>query len=936
MAKNVVLAPVATLQNSSIIATINVNDDLIEEAFTDCLSLSGEQPNAMQSNLDMNGNQIINLPAPSTINSPVRLIDVIDSVQGPIGPQGPPGQGAVNINTLSSTPFVIDGVTSNVPMFQSLQPVLQRVGTSMQVPVNLVSNGLGNPTILSINPTIPSGGQLANPCIHYLKPNQAFYFTGGSLSGVTLNTPYYVTAANMTGTQFAFSTINNYNSSIGEGSTVATTGSITGTLSVVFTGQDVNLFIPPGPYFGGNYADSVPNVFPTSNGISRIRYNAYGALFDTKTCFGSQFSTANAKTWAPISIYDYVNTTPNENNVPNLNAVVTLITTANAANYYVGQWISIYGLDLQNPYGHVTSNPANSHYQEYKRIIAINTGTGVLTLDGPLKWIYLSTFPNISGVSSLLVGGGNAQIAPMHPNWDTEVEIWGARWIGQSGETQARRVLFKDCVWQGYGNAPGIIAPSQSQTYVFRNCRFGPGDNSDFMQIDKNMEYLEFDGCTAPNSLTIAFESTAVHECRMKNHQGSTILGTPRQIKVTDSEVNEFLVGQYFGVTDSVDINNSRVTYFDMQQRYDDCANISTANDMTLVPNWSFSNGTFTRNISATNQSMSWQIPGAKVFFTDAGNIFKFGQNMGSPFTILNTYMDGSGNFSFDTTLSAVPTRQTSATVTINIGTGVITGLTLANGTPVVFTTTGALPTGIVPSKAYYVVNTSTNTFQISLTVGGSAITLSGSQSGTHTGFANPLCFRPHPCTRFTSIGNSGCSSLIDQNGSVDEPMFSRVKKAFVGKQNTGSPLSFQIPNSRIWGNLKTLTVNVVKAGTASGTLTISCPGFTQPNLGLSNFSQVIDTTVAGLRSWTGSAAPTGSAGADTIAAYADWVSGPLLFTWSTGVSLTASPIVLFEMTTDQGITRFGNMIGAPGTPSAGFVWQYIDSGINQQFGSTP
>lgn len=76
MAKNVTLAPITTLQNSSIIATVNANDDLIEEAFTDCLSLSGEQPNAMQSNLDMNGNQIINLPAPSTLDSPVRLVDV--------------------------------------------------------------------------------------------------------------------------------------------------------------------------------------------------------------------------------------------------------------------------------------------------------------------------------------------------------------------------------------------------------------------------------------------------------------------------------------------------------------------------------------------------------------------------------------------------------------------------------------------------------------------------------------------------------------------------------------------------------------------------------------------------------------------------------------------------------------------------------------------
>lgn len=75
MAENVTLAPIATLQNSSIIATVNANNDLIEEAFSDCLSIVGNQPNAMQSNLDMNGQQIINLPAPSTLDSPLRLVD---------------------------------------------------------------------------------------------------------------------------------------------------------------------------------------------------------------------------------------------------------------------------------------------------------------------------------------------------------------------------------------------------------------------------------------------------------------------------------------------------------------------------------------------------------------------------------------------------------------------------------------------------------------------------------------------------------------------------------------------------------------------------------------------------------------------------------------------------------------------------------------------
>lgn len=53
----------------------------------------------------------------------------------------------------------------------------------------------------------------------------------------------------------------------------------------------------------------------------------------------------------------------------------------------------------------------------------------------------------------------------------------------------------------------------------------------------------------------------------------------------------------------------------------------------------------------------------------------------------------------------------------------------------VMFTTSGALPTGLTASTIYYVTSTSltTNTFTVSATPGGAAITTTGTQSGTHT-----------------------------------------------------------------------------------------------------------------------------------------------------------------------------------------------------------
>ena len=77
-----------------------------------------------------------------------------------------------------------------------------------------------------------------------------------------------------------------------------------------------------------------------------------------------------------------------------------------------------------------------------------------------------------------------------------------------------------------------------------------------------------------------------------------------------------------------------------------------------------------------------------------------------------------------------------SGTVTMTIASpGVMTfnAHGAANGTPVSFGTTGALPTGITAGTTYYVVATAANTFEVAATVGGAAINTSGSQSGAHT-----------------------------------------------------------------------------------------------------------------------------------------------------------------------------------------------------------
>lgn len=92
-------------------------------------------------------------------------------------------------------------------------------------------------------------------------------------------------------------------------------------------------------------------------------------------------------------------------------------------------------------------------------------------------------------------------------------------------------------------------------------------------------------------------------------------------------------------------------------------------------------------------------------------------------------------------TLGTGPAWSNTATITVTIATPAVVSWTshgLVEGDPVVFTTTGALPTGITAGTTYFVSKSpGANSFNISTTVAnaaaGTLVATSGSQSGTHT-----------------------------------------------------------------------------------------------------------------------------------------------------------------------------------------------------------
>lgn len=67
------------------------------------------------------------------------------------------------------------------------------------------------------------------------------------------------------------------------------------------------------------------------------------------------------------------------------------------------------------------------------------------------------------------------------------------------------------------------------------------------------------------------------------------------------------------------------------------------------------------------------------------------------------------------------------------------------SGEPIVLSTTGALPAGLVAGTTYYTLATGADTFNLAATAGGVAINTTGAQSGVHTATSNANKGKPLP-----------------------------------------------------------------------------------------------------------------------------------------------------------------------------------------------
>lgn len=90
----------------------------------------------------------------------------------------------------------------------------------------------------------------------------------------------------------------------------------------------------------------------------------------------------------------------------------------------------------------------------------------------------------------------------------------------------------------------------------------------------------------------------------------------------------------------------------------------------------------------------------------------------------------------------------------------------LSNDDVVILTTSGTLPAGLSTATKYYVINKTTNTFQLSTSSGGSAVAISDNGSGTHTfnpGFPVPD-MRGRAPVGIDNLGGSSANIVTDSS----------------------------------------------------------------------------------------------------------------------------------------------------------------------------
>jgi hypothetical protein len=783
-----------------------------------------------------------------------------------------------------------------------------------------VTISIANPAVITVTsptflqPTLRNGQAISFQTTGALPtgivPNQIYYVLYGTVksilaTGVGANITFQITSTPL---------FNGTTATSVKGAPIATSGTQSGTHSYTTYGESWTDFV----WDPGNYAAS-GNVAPGINcGLKRTRALAYGTRIATNINFyGGADRDQNASTDGSLWCYHTQFQTTDVNTSGHQQNSITLLTPAQAVNFYVNSWVALMGLDMQQDAG-ANWNPSTFEFLKVQSVDAVG---GVITFYDRLQYNYRSTYPKFTpgtGVGWSGSADGPATIVQLNDGFDQELEVHGLNIYGVTEGTTGgmRTVRLIDCEMYGWafdsGPSPALVRKFTMERCNFHNC---------IPEVDKmidTIEYIDcvFDQTSYPRFQTASINKVLIERCKMMNG----VSGTAKETVIKDSFLSgQFKLGIVYGATDRVTLINSYIgeTLDSMQE--------GTTVSTVFV---TFTNGTLSIPIGGTTPygtwrapggatpavcPLPWAVPGAKIalcatptVITNAGvgAVVNVGSTMGmiKAFTVLDVYTDGAGAFSVDTDLPALPSTAITLTGTVSGNILTATAVTPSDAWPLagMNITGGTLPAGTVITQIPGVPSNQLGAYTLN-----NAASIGASTPFTVT---NVMHYQPHSCARLTVINCTGGRTVADMAGAPpDIPMYSYFRRAYAG-------LPINVITSekfvRLAGNLLYLNINVLRPYTgAAATYTLqmilfgykTAGGITYPTV----LSQIVNLKTAGLRQIT-AAGVTGNLAGDTIVAVPFWLTGSHVVTVGPtlggGDTLAMMPYVVVTAQTDQGI----------------------------------
>jgi hypothetical protein len=793
----------------------------------------------------------------------------------------------------------------------------ERAGTPQSGSVTI---SIANPAVITVtSPTFQQPSLRNGSAI-------SFQTTGALPTGIVANQIYYVlygtvksilatgAGSNITFQITSTPLFNGTSSSSTKGTAIATSGTQSGTHSITTYGESWTDFVwDPGSYAASN------NMAPGINvGLKKTRMLAYGTRIATNINFyGGADRDQNANTSTSLWCYHTQFQTTDVNTSGHQQDNVTLITPAQASNFYVNSWVALMAIDMQQNAG-ANWNPS---IFEFLRIKSVDAVGGVITFYDRMQYNYRSTYPKFTpGTGTGWSGSvdGPATIVQLNDGFDQELEVRGLNIYGVTEGTIGgmKTVRLIDCEMYGWafdsGPSPAIVRKFTMERCNFHNC---------VPEVDKmidTIEYIDcvFDETSYPRLQTASVNKVLVERCKLM----SGYEGTAKETVIKDSFITKaFTFGPVYGATDRVTFINSYIgeTADSMQE--------GTIVSTTVV---TFTNGTLSIPVggataygtwrapggaSPAGCPLPWAVPGAKIAICATPTVITNASTSGTvavgatiglmkAFTVLDVYVDGAGAFSVDTDLPAFPNTAITLTGTVSGNTLTATAVSPADAWPLagMTITGGTLPAGTVITQIPGVPVNQLGAYTLN-----NSVTI-----GTSTAFTvtNVMHYQPHSCPRLTVINCTGGRTVADMAGAPpDIPLYSYFRRAF-----TGLPINVNTSERfvRLAGNLLSWEINVLRPYTgaaASYVLNIAVFGYKTAS-GITYpvaIGQAVNLKLAGKRTITATAV-VGNLAGDTLVAVPFWLTGG--HACSVGPSLgggdTLAMMPYFTMTaqTDQGI----------------------------------